>query len=131
MPDVQTWANNAAEQLAALRGGMTPQQWGTAVHKRVEDQIKVLKEQAPNEYRDIDAEISIDPEHPKEQIPRGRPGSTRLDVLEEVKPGLVCVYDVKTGNAELTTSRVNHIAALVLRRYGLVTFFIIEVRPAE
>jgi hypothetical protein len=72
--------------------------------------------------------MSIDPDDPLANA-YGRPKSTRFDVTEEVAKGLVCVYDIKTGTSGLTPRRVAQIAAKILLRYGLTTFFVIEVRP--
>ena len=130
LPDVQRWTNDAAAGLMPLRATMTPQQWGTAIHKKVEEQVELFRSRLPLGKQDIWAELSIDPTDAKASTRRGQPGSTRLDVLEKVNSMLVCVYDVKTGNAALTPARVEHIAKLVVARYGLVTFYIVEVRPS-
>lgn len=131
LPDVQQWTNEAARALQPQRGNMSPQQWGTAVHRRIKDQIDALKKESSPTYRDVSAELSIDPEDPKAPTRYGQLSSTRLDVLEEIRSGLICVYDVKTGQSGLSLHRVAHIAKLVAARHPGAIFFIVEVRPFE
>lgn len=130
LTDVRSWTDGAVEELAASRAGMSPQQWGTAVHKRVQREVDRLRSEFPRDYSDVDAEVSIDPDDPHANV-YGRSGSTRLDVTEEVGEDLICVYDIKTGATGLTPKRVAQIAAMIVLRYGPATFFIIEVRPSR
>jgi hypothetical protein len=43
--------------------------------------------------------------------------------------GAICVYDVKTGSAGLTTTRIKQIAQVVVKKFGAVFFYVLEVRP--
>jgi len=128
LPDVQAWTNEAATELAPKRLSMTSQTWGTVMHTWIKQRIARLKESLPSAYGDISAELSLDSSAKPARY--GQRASTRLDVLEEVRDGLVCVYDVKTGRG-LSKPRVDDIAKLVALRHGSATFFIIEIRPFE
>ena len=63
----------------------------------------------------------------------GQMDSIRIDVLENAGRGVVCVYDIKTGQSRhsgLTFNRMQEIAKNVLSAYPHVQRVIItEVRP--
>jgi hypothetical protein len=131
LSEVQAWTNEAARLLAPIRRFMSPQQWGTAVHKWIKDQISALRLEFPMAYANLLAEISVDPDGTANPAPYGKPGSTRLDVLEKVREDLFCVYDVKTGVAGLSDARVRQIANSLAGYSPGASFFVVEVRPSE
>ena len=98
----------------------------------IKDTIDAIKAQMPLAYENIYAELSLD-EDGSEYTRYGQKGSVRVDVLEDRirEAGVVCAYDVKTGQRGLTMNRVQKIAEIVARKYGAVVFFIIEVRPTN
>ena len=58
--------------------------------------------------------------------------SIRVDVLENVGNGTVCVYDIKTGDRGLSISRMDEIALNVNRLYpGTQRVIVIETRPTR
>ena len=132
LPEVQQWTDMAALQLAPRRTEMNAAIWGSLVHKMIKDTIDAIKAQMPLAYENIYAELSLD-EDGNEYAPYGQKGSVRVDVLEDriQEAGVVCAYDVKTGQRGLTMKRVQKIAEIVARKYGAVVFFIIEVRPTN
>ena len=75
--------------------------YGTAVHENLKAQIKALDD--PNLLAETSYIKSRDAGY-------GERGSVRIDVLENVGNGTVCVYDIKTGKSGLTTARTAEIA---------------------
>lgn len=135
LPEVQELTNAAAADLLPLRESLGPSLWGTAVHARLHSAIQGLRLRFPIAYHNVYPELSIDAGEADGRTssgPRyGQPGSTRLDILEDVGPELICVYDIKTGSSGLTPSRVRVIADRVSSRYPGASFYILEVRPFE
>jgi len=59
-------------------------------------------------------------------------GTTRIDVLENTRTGIVCVYDIKTGRSGLTGSRMLELASAVSHYYPDTRWIIVtEVRPSR
>lgn len=131
LPEVQAWTNEAATALAPQRSVLGPQVWGTAVHTRIKDTVTTLREELPLAYADINAELSLAPPEDPERVRYGQPGTTRLDIIEKVSSELVCVYDIKTGRAGLSSTRVQTIAERVAAAQPGASFYIMEVRPFE
>jgi hypothetical protein len=129
LPDVQSWTDQAAMELTPQRSTMDATRWGTAVHKRLKDIITALQNSFPASNNDIFAELSLDEANGDAYY--GKLGSTRLDVLEDRREdmGAICVYDVNTGSAGLTTTRIKQIAQVVVKKFGAVFFYVLEVRP--
>jgi hypothetical protein len=66
----------------------------------------------------------------KEDDRYSRRGSIRIDVLENVGDGTVCVYDIKTGEGGLAPGRMAEIAKNVFSVYhGTQRIIVTEVRP--
>jgi hypothetical protein len=131
--DVQAWTDEAAKALAALKPTMLPREWGTQVHKWVEQRIKALQLEAPELYADLSAERSFDPS-PTTPIPRatyGQLGSWRLDVVEEVREDLFCVYDIKTGKRGIEKQQRDGAFTSIEKLRPGATILVIEVRPTE
>lgn len=86
------------------REGLTPQQWGTAVHSTMHDQVRRQYGRTSNIVR---SEFSL---VRGENQPYGTPGSTRLDIFHRVEgTSTICVYDIKTGQAILNSSQATRI----------------------
>jgi hypothetical protein len=101
---------------------MSATQYGTAVHKNLQDQIRNLGD---DNFR---AEVS----YIKSELEKyGTRGSVRIDVMENVNEGLACVYDIKTGNTDLSPARRQEIANNVQHLFGPNSraTVIVEVKP--
>lgn len=128
LDDVQRRTDIAADNVIMnnrrIGQSMSGSQIGSAIHAHVKRQIDSLMD--PN-YR---AEVS----YWKDRESRyGRKDSIRIDVFENAGRGLVCVYDIKTGQSRgsgLSPRRMMEIAEHVLKAYPHVQRVIItEVRP--
>ena len=102
--------------------GMSATQYGTAVHQRLQQQIRNLGDE--NFRAEISYVKSIEEDY-------GTPGSVRVDVIEKVNEGFACVYDIKTGKAELSSARRQEIANTVQHVFGSNSraTVIIQVKP--
>ena len=102
---------------------MSPQQFGTLVHAHLKQQIDRLGNPA---FR---AEVSR-LKGQAADAKYGASGSIRIDVLEYVGGGTVCVYDIKTGESGLSPKRMAEISESVFRAYPNTQRIIVtEVRP--
>jgi hypothetical protein len=60
----------------------------------------------------------------------GQRGTIRVDVLEKASEDMVCVYDIKTGNAGLTLARIKEIIGSVFKHFKSINKIVIaQVRP--
>jgi RHS repeat-associated protein len=100
--------------------GLTPQQYGTKVHTELERDIKNNLEKQLN----VKAEVSY---HNGIEVKRGHPGSVRLDVVEGGITTPTAVYDLKTGQAGLSASRITEIRSHLPEGYRNIP--VIELRP--
>ena len=97
--------------------------YGTAVHKNLEEQINELGD--PNFLAEASYLKSQDAGY-------GVRGSVRIDVLENVRDGTVCVYDIKTGKSGLSAARSAEIASEVHSRFPPTQrIIVIETRPRK
>jgi hypothetical protein len=120
-PEVQSRTDTAADTVRREGNYWTAAGYGTAVHMNVKEQIDRLYD--PN-FR---AEVSISKTQDETY---GTRGSIRIDVLENVGNGTVCVYDIKTGRRGLSTRRSAEIVGTVFQRYsGTRRIILIETRP--
>ncbi len=95
--------------------------YGTAVHENLKEQIRGLGD--PNFLAETSYIKSRDAGY-------GERGSVRIDVLENVENGTVCVYDIKTGKSGLSVARSAEIASEVHSRFKLTQrIIVIETRP--
>lgn len=107
---------------------MSPQQFGTAVHTRLKNKIASRKDDSfkaePSYWKAVE-------DFGKAVVANyGQINTLRVDVLEEVADGTVCVYDIKTDKRGFSLYRMKEISAAVHRNYpGARDFFVIEVRP--
>jgi len=139
--EVQEITDEAAADARSDRNDRSPQGFGTEVHTQVARQVNGTepgtdRPRSPDDPRDPDfrAEFSAhkkavaDVNNPPARY--ARRNTVRVDVLENVKDGTVCVYDIKTGERTLLPVRMEEIARSVYRHYPNARRFIVtEVRP--
>ena len=98
--------------------------YGTAVHQNLKEQIEGLRDS------NFVAEKSL--LKTNEEARYGDKDSIRVDVLENVGDGTVCVYDIKTGKSGLSLARTVEIAENVKRNYSDARRIVVtEVRPGR
>jgi len=108
---VQEFVDEAAEE-ANRETGLTPQTYGTEVHKRLEAKINARGPKELWAERSAVKSTAALPEgiqkYLKEhgELPRGYPETVRTDGFEYFGQGTVCVYDAKTGEAKFPQSRM-------------------------
>ena len=62
----------------------------------------------------------------------GMENTVRVDVYDKASDKLVCVYDPKTGDKDITFSRLDEIGKTVALNFGAGTqFFVVGMRPFE
>ncbi len=88
-----------AKQAVESGSGAT---YGTAVHTAFENEVKALGRS------DLSTEVSY---FERRIVPRGTPGSVRLDVVEGSRLNPTAIYDLKTGLARLSQTRIDQIRA--------------------
>lgn len=124
--DVALEAEKAARNRFENEGRPVRQpQFGTAVHVEAANLVR-------EKYSHLHAEMSFwDGNKPitRKQYedmnggakatnpPYGTKGSIRTDLLEEVQPDTICVYDIKTGREPLGTARIAQIMQSVAAYY--------------
>jgi hypothetical protein len=126
---VQEKTDKAVGDVLANGGwSLSPQQFGTAVHKRLEHLIK------NDPLTNLQAEVSrVKSERANQDY--GIKDSVRIDVLECAEARTTCAYDIKTGesrNSGLSPRRMREIALHAIKacpdtRRVVVT----EVRPSQ
>ena len=95
--------------------------YGTKVHAEIKRQVNNRFD--PN-FR---AEVST---IKSDEVRYGKKESIRIDVLERVGDGTVCVYDIKTGESRLTVARMGEIAANAHKLFvDTKRILVIETRP--
>lgn len=119
--EVQARTDQAAEAVRRAGNTLTAQTYGTAVHTDLKQQIDALNDP------DFRAEVSA---IKSDSARYGQSGSVRIDVLERVGNGTVCVYDIKTGDRGLGARRMAEIAGNVHSLYrDTRRIIVIETRP--
>lgn len=119
--EVQTRTDQAADAVRRTGNALTAQTYGTAVHMNLKQQLDALDD--PNFRAEVSAIKS-------RQVSYGQSGSVRVDVLERVGNGTVCVYDIKTGDRGFSARRMAEIASNVHSVYpGTLRIIVIETRP--
>lgn len=122
--EVQSLTDRANNDVRSSGGIMSATQFGTKVHTRLKQLIDSRHD--PN-FR---AEVSYAGE--EEDADYGARGSVRIDVLERLGNGVVCVYDIKTGTRGLEGPRMTIIARKVLKRFPDTRRIVVtEVRPSR
>jgi len=138
---VQGLTDAAVADFWDERKQLGPSKFGTKVHKSVKDAINGPQPEPrdPNFKAEV-SELKTLEEAPPEakppiheqgkEVKYGTKDSIRVDVLENVGNGTVCVYDIKTGRKGLDPARMAEIARAVKRSYGAESQIIVtEVRP--
>jgi hypothetical protein len=129
--DVQRITNKQAADVRAEQPSLSPSQYGTAVHTRIDHAIKTMNDS------DLRSEVSYLKAQEETQSSKdakwGMKGTIRVDVDEDTQKGTVCVYDIKTGRSGLSQARV---AEIVTRVYANAKnkperIIITEVRPQQ
>jgi len=101
---------------------LSPSQLGTAVHKKVEQEIKGIGDEKLN------AELSFAKEDGADR--RGAKDTVRLDVYNRVDDKTLCIDDIKTGQSELSYKRMKELVSAVSKKYSKIERIIVtEVRP--
>lgn len=123
LEEVQERTDKAAEWVRMTGGTLTPQQFGTAVHTNLSEQIRELGD---GNFR---SELSYIKGIAETQS-YGTKGSVRIDVLERVSSETVCIYDIKTGITELSAARMIEIVAHSVRAFGFPHRVVVtQVKP--
>jgi hypothetical protein len=124
---VQGQTSAIAAEVKASGQIHTPQSYGTAVHTELAARIN-----GPDGYaQPIDPNFRAEVSAIKSQVERyGTQGTVRVDVIENVGAGTVCVYDIKTGKTELSPARMSEIATNVQQVYpGTQRIIVIQTKP--
>lgn len=97
------WAASAVD-----RNGLTPGQYGTAVHTAVDHYFKYNYPAFDPVTGQFDTEFSLrkDTGSAYYATRYGTAGSKRFDAYEDVGDGTVCGYDIKTGPSGLSRQRI-------------------------
>jgi hypothetical protein len=124
LEEVQDRTNAGVAAVRNSEQSLTPQQFGTAVHLNLKDQIKALDD------------LSFVPEKSllktQEEAGYGAPGSIRMDVLERADSKTACAYDIKTGKSDLSARRMGEIAINVAKNFeGIERIIVTQVRPTK
>jgi hypothetical protein len=102
--------------------------YGTAVHMWIKAEVNG-SETGPPKNPAFRSEVSF---IKSEYADYGDPGSKRVDVFENPGNGTVCIYDIKTGNAVLSFSRMQELATAVGTYYpGTRQIVVTEVKPRQ
>jgi hypothetical protein len=124
LEDVRELTKAAVAATRASGISYSPSAFGTAVHKQVKD--KVDRQGDSNFVAERAYHKSGDPPQHNE------PGWVRVDVLEDVGNGTVCIFDIKTGKGRsggLSFARMRELATHVLKNFpDARRFVVIEVK---
>ena len=120
--EVQKLTNEAVIKIEGEGNYWGASAKGTLIHTAIRNEVIAIND--PN-FR---AEVSTIKS--KEADYYGQRGSIRVDILENVGDGSVCVYDIKTGVSGLSLPRMQEIASNVHSFYpGTKRVLVIETRP--
>ncbi|MDX3810552.1 MAG: hypothetical protein QHC89_29705, partial [Bosea sp. (in: a-proteobacteria)] len=128
LPQAQEFADRAAN--AAGSPDLYPSRavYGTDVHTRFAQFVRELNEanfQAERSYLKERLEGVNNTE-----VPYGYPASVRVDAYEYRKGGTLCVYDLKTGRADLSDRRAEILANAIRMGFrSIQRVIVIQVRP--
>lgn len=115
------------------RDSYTAQSYGTAVHSRLDHDIKGL----PNTNLLSEVSLLKTLEETGSSFERNTPfarygasGSIRIDVFENAGNNTICVYDIKTGKSSLSVPRMREIAQTANLHFpGTSRIIVTETRP--
>jgi hypothetical protein len=121
---VQELTDTAAAEVRSSGVPMSPQQFGTAVHTLLKQEIIDFN------HPDLNAEVSF---LKGKEEGYGVKDTVRIDVLERVTHDTVCIHDIKTGRSPLTLPRMLEMVVNSQKMYkGQIKHFIVtEVRPTQ
>lgn len=129
---VQTQVNLAARAAGKISDYRSAAEFGTRMHTILKDNIvrnyngRLIPERSFLKY----AEELSENNYGENGVRYGLPASLRLDILEKVKNGVVCVYDLKAGKKGLTPARMVEIGQSVQKNFsGPYRIFIIPIQP--
>lgn len=91
--------------------GETNQEYGKRIHKEIENKIEGKNGKKDRKYNRMNAEVSLAVGQPDAVY--GTAGSIRVDIIEYLPNGEVCVYDFKTGKTVLSGRRMQEIAETI------------------
>jgi hypothetical protein len=118
---VQNLTDEASMGVTREWGSLYPKEHGTRVHAALKASVDGLYD--PNLKAERSAIKSAEEKY-------GKVKTIRVDVIENVGDGTVCVYDIKTGRSGLTGPRMQEIADNVHSLYpGTTKLIVIETRP--
>lgn len=128
LTDVQTLADRAANAAGAPELYPSRAAYGTSVHTGFAKFVKDLHDS------NFDAERSYIKERAEGasggEVSYGYPGSIRVDAYEYRRDGTLCVYDLKTGLANLPDRRAEIIAnAAAMGFKPVLRVIVVAVRP--
>lgn len=128
LPDVQALADRAANAAGSPELYPSRAVYGTSVHTGFARFVKDLHDS------NFEAERSYIKERVEGagggEVPYGYPGSIRVDAYEYRRDGTLCVYDLKTGRANLPDRRAEIIAnAAAVGFKPILRVIVIAVRP--
>ncbi|WP_336810208.1 hypothetical protein [Bosea sp. MMO-172] len=128
LPDVQALADRAANAAGSPELYPSRAVYGTSVHTGFARFVKDLRDS------NFEAERSYIKERVEGagggEVPYGYPGSIRVDAYEYRRDGTLCVYDLKTGRANLPDRRAEIIAnAAAMGFKPILRVIVIAVRP--
>jgi len=125
LPEVQQWTDAAALALAPQRATMSAGTWGTLVHSEIEAMLKTLRDRFPLTYIDTWAERTFAPD--ATDATRSSWLTSRLDIVE-IRDQAICIYDIKTGQNDISSQQLRKYLALAAA-FGKLTFYVIQVKP--
>ncbi|WP_091949931.1 hypothetical protein [Phyllobacterium sp. YR620] len=108
---VKTATNNAVQAAGPRSNFASAAEYGTRVHTILKDLLvadyagRLIAERSFLKYFE---ELGLDDRYGETGVDYGLLGSLRLDVLERVANGVICVYDIKTGRSGLTPTDVRN-----------------------
>ena len=122
--EVQSRLDATVARISNESSGLSPSQFGTAVHLDMQRQIQALKD--PNFVAELSTLNGLPATY-------GTRGSVRVDILENVSIDKVCVYDIKTGLGGLSELRIRSLALESFKHFGKIpeSIYITEVRPTR
>lgn len=122
------WAASAVD-----RDGLTPSQYGTAVHVAVDHYFKRNYPEFDPVTGAFNTEFSV--RKGTTSAYYGEKGSKRFDAYEDVGDGTVCGYDIKVGSRGLSALRIAELRSAARNYYSVRNsrqprrVIILEVRP--
>ena len=100
--EVQGYTDAAAETVTRSGNYINAADYGNKVHYQLRETVRSMRD------KDLVSEISLIKSAEADYY--GQTNSIRVDVMERVGDGTVCVYDIKTGRCGLSVARMQEIA---------------------